>query len=147
EVRVSVATAEALVGEDVDAAGAGARMLPGTGAVLVDERTYAATHRAVEYRAGAGAWEALSLRAGIRDAPPTRTALVGRRRELAVLCDALERVRTASSPALVTIVGEPGIGKTRLLHELADPEARFLYGRSLPYGEGVSFWALGEIVK
>jgi tetratricopeptide (TPR) repeat protein len=54
---------------------------------------------------------------------------------------------------LVTVVGEPGVGKTRLLAELASyvdgqPElVTWRQGRSLPYGEGITFWALGEIVK
>ena len=54
---------------------------------------------------------------------------------------------------LVTIVGEPGVGKTRLVAELfayidAKPELiRWRQGRCLPYGEGITFWALGEIVK
>ena len=54
---------------------------------------------------------------------------------------------------LVTIVGVPGIGKSRLVFELslavdADEELIFWrQGRSLPYGEGVTYWALGEMVK
>jgi len=47
-----------------------------------------------------------------------RTALVGRERELGVLRDALARVRAERSPQLVTLVGVPGIGKSRLVHEL-----------------------------
>ena len=53
----------------------------------------------------------------------------------------------------MTIVGVPGIGKSRLLGELfasidaGDRLVRWRQGRSLPYGEGVSFWALGEMVK
>ena len=55
---------------------------------------------------------------------------------------------------LVTVVGEPGVGKSRLVGELADalstpsPElVSWRQGRCLPYGDGVTFWALGEIVK
>jgi predicted ATPase len=54
---------------------------------------------------------------------------------------------------LVTVVGEPGVGKSRLVAELfayiaAKPEfIRWRQGRCLPYGEGITFWALGEIVK
>ena len=79
--------------------------------------------------------------------------MIGRERELDVLSDALGRVRAARDPQLVTLVGVPGIGKSRLVYELfqaveADPEIIYWrQGRSLPYGEGVSFWALGEIVK
>ncbi|HXZ71401.1 MAG TPA: AAA family ATPase, partial [Streptosporangiaceae bacterium] len=81
------------------------------------------------------------------------TALVGRDRELGALADALARVHVERSPQLVTVVGVPGIGKSRLLYELwqgagagAEP-ARWRLGRSLPYGEGISFWALAEMVK
>ena len=82
-----------------------------------------------------------------------RTPLVGRRRELDTLLDAFERVRSGRSAQLVTLVGEPGIGKSRLVYELfqaveRDPELVYWrQGRSLPYGEGISFWALGEMVK
>src|SRR5207244_8571975 len=61
--------------------------------------------------------------------------------------------RTEQSAQLVTLVGVPGIGKSRLVAELfqiteADPDLiSWRQGRSLPYGEHVSFWALGEIVK
>lgn len=56
-------------------------------------------------------------------------------------------------PQLVTVVGVPGIGKSRLVYELSqavdrDPELiSWRQGRCLPYGDGVTFWALGEIVK
>ena len=73
--------------------------------------------------------------------------MAGRRTELALLAAALERVRETRAPALVTVVGTPGIGKSRLLAELDPQGARVLAGRSLPYGAGVSFWALGEMVK
>src|SRR5205823_2010628 len=54
---------------------------------------------------------------------------------------------------LVTVVGEPGVGKSRLVAELARhvedlPDlVTWRHGRCLPYGEGITFWALGEIVK
>jgi ABC-type nitrate/sulfonate/bicarbonate transport system ATPase subunit len=75
--------------------------------------------------------------------------LVGRDRELGVMRDALARVRAERSPQLVTLVGVPGIGKSRLLFELrkmADAEAELItwrQGRSLPYGEGAEYNAQG----
>jgi predicted ATPase len=73
--------------------------------------------------------------------------------ELDVLSGALSRVRTRNEPQLVTLVGVPGIGKSRLVQELFQiieqtPELIvWRQGRSLPYGEGVALWALGEMVK
>src|SRR5439155_11995029 len=67
--------------------------------------------------------------------------------------EAYSRVRRDESVHLVTLVGEAGVGKTRLLRELGqwlDDEPDLVYwrqGRCLPYGEGITFWALGEIVK
>src|SRR5207253_8417720 len=83
----------------------------------------------------------------------SRTRLIGREQELELLTRALERVRKDLSPQLVTLVGVPGIGKSRLIAELfqvvdADPDLiLWRQGRSLPYGEGLSYWALAELVK
>jgi predicted ATPase len=83
----------------------------------------------------------------------TRTPLVGRDRELGLLRDALARVRAERAPRLITLVGVPEIGKSRLVWELrelveADPDLIvWRLGRCLPYGDGVALWALGEIVK
>jgi predicted ATPase len=134
--------------------------------VLVGERTFRQTRAVIEYRqvppvAAKGKrdpvpmWEAVQARAGLGvDVPhQARTALVGRDRELGVLRDVLARVRAERTPQLVTLVGVPGIGKSRLVYELwqvAEAEPELIWwrqGRSLPYGEGVSFWALAEMVK
>ena len=134
--------------------------------ILVGETTWRATRDAIDYRPAepvqakgksepVGAWEALEAfgRVGVDISARVRTSLVGRRRELDSLLDAFERARGARSAQLVTLVGEPGIGKSRLVYELfsaveQDPELVFWrQGRSLPYGEGVSFWALGEMIK
>ena len=65
-------------------------------------------------------WEALSAHArfGVDVAHEARAELVGRERELAVLHDAFERARHERTPQLVTLVGVPGIGKSRLVYEL-----------------------------
>ena len=73
--------------------------------------------------------------------------------ELRLLLDTLARVEREREPQLVTLVGVPGIGKTRLAFELfRELERRpervcWRHGRSPSYGEGVTFWALGEMVK
>ncbi len=79
--------------------------------------------------------------------------LVGRELEKSLLIGTFERSAQQRSCQLVTIVGEPGVGKSRLCAELfgyIDERpglTRWRQGRSLPYGEGIAFWALGEIVK
>jgi AAA ATPase domain len=137
-----------------------------TDGVLVDEVTVRATNRVITYRqvepvaakgkaAPVAVWLALGPRAslGVDVAQAARAALVGRDRELDLLHDAYCRARDEQSPQLMTLVGVPGIGKSRLVYELlqqveADPELMtWRQGRCLPYGEGVAFWALGEIVK
>ena len=134
--------------------------------ILVGETTWRATHDAIDYREAepvqakgksdpVDVWEAIEARGrvGVDISGRVRTPLVGRRRELDTLLDAFERVRSGRSAQLVTLVGEPGIGKSRLVYELfqtveRDPELVYWrQGRSLPYGEGISFWALGEMVK
>jgi class 3 adenylate cyclase len=134
--------------------------------ILVGRSTWRATRDVVDYREADAvqakgkaepveAWEAIDARArvGVDISTRQRTPLVGRRRELDTLIDTFERARSTRSAQLVTLVGEPGIGKSRLVYELfqtveRDPDLVYWrQGRSLPYGEGVSFWALGEIVK
>jgi class 3 adenylate cyclase/tetratricopeptide (TPR) repeat protein len=178
EVRVGVTTGEALVsltarpeaGEGMasgDVVNTAARLqtaAPENG-VLVDETTFRATERAIEYQErepveakgkskALPVWEPVQARARVGvDVRGPRTPLVGRAREVDLLAGALARARDESSPQLVTIVGEPGIGKSRLVYELfqrLEAEPGLVYwrqGRSLPYGEGVSFWSLGEMVK
>jgi class 3 adenylate cyclase/tetratricopeptide (TPR) repeat protein len=179
QVRIAVHTGEALIllgarpgrGEGMaagDVVNTAARLqtaAPVNG-VLVGERTYLQTRGVIEYRPAAPvtakgkrdpvpAWEAVAARArlGVDVPHQARTALVGRDRELGVLREALARVRAERSPQLVTLVGVPGIGKSRLVYELwraaeAEPELiAWRQGRSLPYGEGATFWALAEMVK
>jgi len=75
--------------------------------------------------------------------------LVGREPELELLENAYERVGRSRRAALVTIYGDPGVGKSRLVREfVAGVEgATVLFGRCLPYGEGVTYWPLAEMVK
>ena len=98
-------------------------------------------------------WEVRGARSRVGVERVHGARLVGRERDLDVLVDALARARAERQPQLVTLVGVPGIGKTRLVFELAqvverDPDlVAWRQGRCLPYGDGVTFWALAEIVK
>ena len=75
------------------------------------------------------------------------TPFVGREDELGRLERALARAFDERSPQLVTIVGAPGIGKSRLARELIQrAPARVLLGRCVSYGEGITYWPLSEVV-
>jgi hypothetical protein len=179
ELRVGITTGEALVSLDSSPSGGegmasgdvvntAARLqsaAPVNGA-LVDETTYRATRHVVDY-ADSGAveakgksepvpvWQAVQVRArpGVDVAHEARSDLVGREEELGVLRDALRRARNTTASQLVTLVGVPGIGKSRMVYELRqlvidDPDLiTWRQGRCLAYGDGVPLWALGEIVK
>ena len=76
--------------------------------------------------------------------------LVGRREELATLREAFEAAVSERRCRLVTVLGPPGIGKSRLARELESAlagEATVLSGRCLPYGEGITYWPLVEIFR
>jgi class 3 adenylate cyclase len=176
ELRVGINTGEALVtygaeplaaGDVVNTAARLQAAAPVTG-ILVGEKTYEATKQAIDFGEAESVtakgkadpvpvWEALQARSrfGIDVVVEVRAPLVGRDRELDTLQAALDRAIGEQTPQLVTLVGAPGIGKSRLVHELfrvlesgERPELiRWRQGRSLPYGEGVSFWALAEMVK
>jgi predicted ATPase/class 3 adenylate cyclase len=178
-VRIAVNTGEALVavgaqpqeGEGIvsgDVVNTAARLQAAASVdgILVGEQTFRATERTISYRTAepvaakgkaepVAAWQALEARSrfGVDVARRSAAPLVGRDREIELLGAALERAIGERTPQLVTLVGVPGIGKTRLLAELFHAVERdqrlvtWRQGRSLPYGEGVSFWALGEMVK
>jgi class 3 adenylate cyclase/tetratricopeptide (TPR) repeat protein len=77
------------------------------------------------------------------------TPFVGREEELARLLASFERAASERTPVLVTVLGPPGIGKTRLAAELTTQigeRATVLRGRCLAYGEGITFWPLQEIL-
>jgi class 3 adenylate cyclase/tetratricopeptide (TPR) repeat protein len=178
-VRIGVNTGEAVVarpgagpqiGEAVtgDVVNTASRLqtAAGRGEVLVGATTHDATAPVFEWRAhepvvAKGKADPLEawLAAGARGRfgndlrPPSSLPLIGRRDQLATLEAVFRRAVAESTVQLVTITGEAGVGKTRLIQELSNVAeewpglVRWRQGRSLPYGEGVSFWALGEIVK
>jgi class 3 adenylate cyclase/tetratricopeptide (TPR) repeat protein len=156
---------ERVVGDVVNTASRLEGVAP-VGGVVVGEMTFQLTSKVFDYEPlppvrVKGKAEPLSIwrahspksRSGIHiDSGPT-TALVGREIELTLLTSVYERTLRESSVQLVTIVGEPGVGKTRLVQELraivdARPElVAWRQGRCLAYGDGISFWALGEVLK
>jgi class 3 adenylate cyclase/tetratricopeptide (TPR) repeat protein len=79
---------------------------------------------------------------------PIEAPFVGRRDELEELEAALATAVETRAPQLATIVGAPGIGKSRLARELlGHVQARVVVGRCLPYGEGITYWPLLEIAS
>ncbi|HZC74711.1 MAG TPA: AAA family ATPase, partial [Gaiellaceae bacterium] len=178
QVRIAVNTGEALVvlgarpaeGEGMaagDVVNTTARLqaVAPVNGVLVGETTYRATRDVVEYAEhepvlGKGksepipVWEAVQVRSRLgMDVEQATLPLVGRTRELGVMVEAFERAKSEREPQLVTLVGVPGIGKSRLVgaffsHLEGHPDlVWWRQGRALPYGDGVSFWAVAEMVK
>jgi class 3 adenylate cyclase/predicted ATPase len=87
---------------------------------------------------------------GVRDAPERQhvALFVGRERELASIREEWERAQAERCCALLTLVGDAGVGKSRLVAEcLRDLEARVVQGRCLPYGEGITYWPVVEVLK
>ncbi len=78
-----------------------------------------------------------------------RAPLVGRESELELLENTFGRSLRDRRAHLFTIYGEPGVGKSRLAREFLDgvERASVLMGRALPYGEGVTYWPLAEMIK
>ena len=178
EVRIGITTGEALValdgrpeaGEGMvsgDVVNTAARLQAAArpGGLLVDESTMRATERAIDYAEAStidakgkslpiAVWHAARARARVGVERLSDTPLVGRERELTLLRSTWSRVAEEREPQLMTLVGVPGIGKSRLVSELFETTRTGAHGlvawrsgRSLPYGEGVTFWALSEIVK
>jgi hypothetical protein len=88
-----------------------------------------------------------------RGIPGLRAPMVGRDRELALLQTVLDRAASEQRPHLVTVYGDPGVGKSRLVAEFLtaaeqlDQGPAVDRGRCLPYGDGLTYWPLAEILK
>jgi class 3 adenylate cyclase/tetratricopeptide (TPR) repeat protein len=157
---------EALVAGDVVNTAARLQGAAPAGSLVAGEVTYRSTRDTIAYDGlpavavkGKAEPVALWLARGPRGSlgvdielrPPT--PFVGRGHEVALLRETHARTLRDSTVQLVTITGEPGVGKTRLVTELrhhVDDLAEIVYwrqGRCLPYGEGITYWALAEIVK
>jgi class 3 adenylate cyclase/tetratricopeptide (TPR) repeat protein len=175
-VRVGVNTGEAVTAAtddkqfmvSGDAVNVAARLQQGAGAgdVVVGELTEQLTRNVIDYEASEPiiakgkpepvvAFHALRARSQVpvqaRGVPGLHAALVGRNRELRLLLETFARAAEDRTPHLFTVVGAPGIGKSRLVAEavtaLADSGARVLHGRCLPYGRGITYWPLVEMLR
>jgi class 3 adenylate cyclase/tetratricopeptide (TPR) repeat protein len=164
EARIGVNTGEVVTSSDDtlvtgDAVNVAARLQQAAGSceVLVGEATRLSVAGAVDVEA----LDALEVKGkaepvvayrllAVGEAPERshETVFVGRTAELELLRDAWSRVVTAGRCELVTVVGEPGVGKSRLAGELiAGLDARVVMGGCLSYGEGIGYRAVVEVVK
>jgi class 3 adenylate cyclase/tetratricopeptide (TPR) repeat protein len=129
--------------------------------ILVGRATYLATKNAFEFREAepvqakgkseaVSVWEVVAARDGARPRPSDETPFVGREEELDELLGFCTGMLDERRAGIATIVGSPGIGKSRLLHELAarlEERCNVHWGRCLSYGEGITYWPITEIVK
>jgi class 3 adenylate cyclase len=176
ELRIGVNTGDVIVGQaragssfvSGDAVNVAARLEQAAdpGAILVGERTAAAARGAFEFEQpevvdAKGKPDGIAARRVVRALSLMRPrgvgglarVFVGRDTELGRLVDAYRSTVEERRPRLVTIFGDAGVGKTRLVRELwqrlseQKPEPLRRTGRCLSYGTGTAYWALGEVLK
>jgi predicted ATPase/class 3 adenylate cyclase len=169
--RIGVNTGEVVAGDPAagqrlvtgDAVNVAARLeqAADTNQILIGDLTYRLVRESVEVEAV----EPLTLKGKAEPVPAYRlvavaegearprnraAAMVGREDELASLLGALQEAVLERACRAATIVGHAGVGKSRLLEELTKAvgaDALVLTGRCLPYGDGITFWPLREIVR
>jgi predicted ATPase/class 3 adenylate cyclase len=170
--RIGVTTGEVVVGD----VSSGQRLATGgtvnvaarleqrapAGGVLIGEATYRLIRDAVTVQATkplalkgrSGLYPAFRLLEVRGDAEGVArrfdASLVGRQTEVASLMEVYERVLREDAGHLVVVLGEAGVGKTRLIAEITQAlkeDATVLSGRCLSYGEGITFWPVAEIVR
>jgi class 3 adenylate cyclase len=96
------------------------------------------------------AWRLLEVQSGDGTALRLDSPLIGRAGDLRALEGSFERAEAERACRLFTVLGPAGIGKSRLVHEFVSwlgERATVLQGRCLPYGDGITFWPLVEVVK
>jgi class 3 adenylate cyclase/tetratricopeptide (TPR) repeat protein len=164
EGRIGVNTGEVLTGTEErlatgDAVNVAARLEQAAepGEVLLGAETLALVGSAVEVGAErllelkgktepVAVYPLLAVREAVERSHASR--FVGRERELQQLVDVWDRALAGPRCELVTVVGDPGVGKSRLVAEALDQiEARVVRGRCLSYGEGITYWPVIEVVK
>ncbi len=171
-VRTGINTGEVVVGDLVagqafvtgDAVNVAARLEQSAepGEILIGEDTFRLVRDVVE----ADSVDPLSVRGreepvrayrllDVREtegwpARSIRSPLVGRVAELARIWEAYDAMVRDGTCHLVTVLGAAGVGKSRFVHEFLDglgEQVTALSGRCLPYGEGITFWPVGELVR
>jgi class 3 adenylate cyclase/tetratricopeptide (TPR) repeat protein len=170
-IRVGVATGEVVAGDSEDA-----QSFATGGTVVVAQRLESAAQPSevllddATYRLTAGAalvepvdpvpakgkaepvpaWRLIGVQSGVPGVPRRLdTPLVGRRQELARLREAYEQAVTERRCRLISVIGPAGIGKSRLVREFLvrmAPEATIRVGRCPPYGDGVTFFPVVEVL-
>jgi class 3 adenylate cyclase/tetratricopeptide (TPR) repeat protein len=155
--EVVTGTAERLATGDAVNVAARLEQAAEPGEVLIGEATLALVRDAAE----AESIEPLMLKGKSQPVPAYRlvsvlhapershvSRFVGRGREVTQIVEAWTRAEGDERCELVTILGDAGVGKSRLVAEaLAGIEARVVRGRCLPYGEGITYWPVVEVVK
>src|SRR5215211_1034019 len=161
EVVAGNATAHSVLAGDAVHVAARLQQAADPGEILLDEQTERLVHDAVRTEqvepavlratGRTTAWRLLELEAG---APGygrrLETPLVDRVDALAQLGQAWERAVSGRAAQLCTVLGPPGVGKSRLAAELSRSvaqQASVFHGHCLAYGEGITFWPLREIVE
>jgi class 3 adenylate cyclase/tetratricopeptide (TPR) repeat protein len=176
QIRTGVNTGEVLVGAlapgsnfaagDVMNTAARLQQLASPGEILLGQATWRLVRDAIEAQPieptsvkgkaePVSSWRLVRVVPGAEAIPRhLDSSLVGRETDLSLLVGSFHKAVRDSAVQFVTIVGEPGVGKTRLVRELrrsidavSTEPVGWRQGRCLPYGEGITFWALGEIVK
>jgi class 3 adenylate cyclase/tetratricopeptide (TPR) repeat protein len=164
QARIGVNTGEVVTGTEErlatgDAVNVAARLEQASppGEVLLGAPTLALVREAVEVEEfeppalkGKSELVAAYRLLRVQEAPERRheALFVGRERELALVREAWERARAERGCELLTVVGDAGVGKSRLAAEvLASLEATVVRGRCLPYGEGITYWPVVEALK
>jgi class 3 adenylate cyclase len=153
---------EAMVAGDVVNTAARLQSAAPTNGILVGAETHRLTRDAIVYEtvepviakgkaAPVEAWLALEASSPVGERRGARAPLVGRARELEVLRGVWERIAAEQRPHLVTVIGQAGVGKTRLATEFSnaveDRGGRAIHGRSLPYRESSAYFAFAIQVK
>ena len=168
EVAITIGkVAEGMVLGDTVNSAARVQSVASPGTVLVDESTWRAASGAIAFsevgelvlkgkQEAVRAWQALRVvaqRKGVGRSEGLEPPFVGRDTELRLIKDLLHATMLERRARLVSVTGVPGIGKSRLAWEFlkyVDGLAETVYwhrGRSPAYGDGVTFWALGEMVR